>query len=203
MRHYIQMVVDLTTRLVVEHGAEVHFISTCQGIPEYWTDDSDIASHIASLLSPHVATQVRVDRQPYSTDVLCDFYASCDLVVATRMHAAILAMCGGTPVLPIVYEYKTEELAKEVRLDRWMVNIESSSSAELVEKCDDLLHRLNDAAAAMRDSVKRLALEAHTTGDVVRSALSAEKVWPSIGPQGLAVSRQQSVRPKRGPSWLA
>lgn len=171
MRRYLQMIADLTTVLIVNHDAEVHFVSTCQGVPEYWTDDSEVALRIVSLLPPHVAARVRVSRRPQTTDMLGNFYASCDLVVATRMHAAILAMCGGTPVLPIVYEYKTEELARAVSLGDWMIDIESSSSAELLNKCESFLVNLNAIAPPMRNDVVQLAAKAQTTGQLVRSAL--------------------------------
>lgn len=38
------------TALVRDRGAEVTFLSTCQGIPEYWTDDSAIAAEFAAAL---------------------------------------------------------------------------------------------------------------------------------------------------------
>ena len=35
---------DLVDGLVRDRGAEVTFISTCQGAPEYWADDSSVAA---------------------------------------------------------------------------------------------------------------------------------------------------------------
>src|SRR3546814_6657409 len=55
-------------------------------------------------------SRVRVDDRFHTPEALRDRYAGYDMVVATRMHAAILALCAGTPVMPLAYEFKTAEL---------------------------------------------------------------------------------------------
>jgi colanic acid/amylovoran biosynthesis protein len=173
MRNYLQAIARLVSTLVNQCGAEVHFRSTCQGVPEYWADDSAIAHSIVQLVPSSVAAQIRVDSGLHSPNELCEFYSTCDLVVATRMHAAILAMCAGTPVLPIAYEYKTSELADSVGLSRWTTDIESVVQSNLDEKCKALIRDLAAVAGPMRVTVAQLAAKAQMTGEVVRSALGS------------------------------
>ena len=65
---------------------------------------NDVKSHC------HVAT-----RHHHLLDLI-QAYAGFDLVIATQMHSCILALCAGVPVLPIAYEFKTNEL---FRLSAW------------------------------------------------------------------------------------
>ncbi|MGL5833118.1 MAG: polysaccharide pyruvyl transferase family protein, partial [Waterburya sp.] len=51
---YIEALVVLTTHLVEKYQAHVTYISSCQGIPEYWKDDSEFALNITSQLAPEI-----------------------------------------------------------------------------------------------------------------------------------------------------
>ncbi|MEZ4439944.1 MAG: polysaccharide pyruvyl transferase family protein [Polyangiaceae bacterium] len=104
--HYEATLADLVARLLAE-GRQVTFLSTCQGVPEYWTDDSATARRILRRLSDRDAARVRLDTRFRRPDELIARFADFDLVLATRLHAAILALVAGTPALPIAYERKT------------------------------------------------------------------------------------------------
>ncbi|MFI7850494.1 polysaccharide pyruvyl transferase family protein, partial [Acinetobacter baumannii] len=56
----------------------------------------------------------RVDRCFRQPTEIVDTYSQFDLVIATRMHAAILALLAGTPVIGIAYEFKLEELFSQL-----------------------------------------------------------------------------------------
>ncbi|GGC72817.1 polysaccharide pyruvyl transferase family protein [Marinobacter halophilus] len=107
----------MVTRAVRDHGAEVVFLSTCQGIPEYWTDDTRLADEIVSALPQDVVRSVTIDRQFRQPTEIVSAYQSFHLVIATRMHAAILSLVAGTPVLGIAYEFKLEELFHQLGMD--------------------------------------------------------------------------------------
>src|SRR5690606_39190214 len=110
---YSGCVARMVTVAVREFGATVTFLSTCQGMPEYWTNDAASAAEVVALLPPDVCKHVNIDanfRQPQQVAIA---YADFDLVIATRMHAAILAMTAGTPVIGLAYEFKMDELFKQ------------------------------------------------------------------------------------------
>jgi|HubBroStandDraft_6_1064221.scaffolds.fasta_scaffold623808_2 colanic acid/amylovoran biosynthesis protein len=67
---------------------------------------------------------------------LQELYAGCSLVLGTRMHANILAMCVNTPVVAIGYQPKTAGIMSDLRLGEWVVPI---------EELDDLLRIVRDA----------------------------------------------------------
>jgi len=127
MERYLASMAALTGNLVEQRGAHVTFISTCQGAPEYWTDDARIAGEIVRRLPDALKSRVTIDRNFHRPEELIAKFAEFDLTVATRFHAAILSLCAGTPVLPIAYEFKTSELFTRFGLGETVVEIEKIS----------------------------------------------------------------------------
>lgn len=171
MARYRQAISDTVVRLVEDQEAEITFISTCQGRPEYWLDDSALAQEIADGLPAHVRPAVRVDRGAWTPQGLIDELTRFDLMVSTRLHGAITALCAGTPVLPIAYEFKTVEVFKQLGLQDWVLDIEDVDGPALLKLTKDLVDRRDEVAAAMTDPVQELkagALDAgRLVGDVV------------------------------------
>lgn len=163
MASFRRAVAELVTHLVQRRGAQVVFVSTCQGVPEYWTDDARVAGEIVALLEPSVAEQVAVDGEFRRPEALLELLSGYDLVVSTRMHLAILALCTGVPVLPISYEFKTDELFARLGVGDWVQDIECATGPGLIEAVDgflsalpglrrDLFERVNAERAAALDS---------------------------------------------------
>jgi colanic acid/amylovoran biosynthesis protein len=132
----------VTEHLVREHGATVIFLSTCQGVAEYRWDDSRIAGEVARRLDPALRENVRICDGFIHPLRLIEHMAGMDLVIATRMHMGILSLVGGTPVLPIAYEFKTAELFKRLGMEAWVHDIESITPETLVQSLTDFLQEL-------------------------------------------------------------
>lgn len=120
---YENAVADAVTALVREKNAEVVFLSTCQGIPQYLYDDSEVAERLCERLAPDVRASVSVDRGFHSPAALMDVLRGFDFAISTRMHMAIMGLCVGLPVLPIAYEFKTTELFKTLGQGEWVTDI--------------------------------------------------------------------------------
>lgn len=163
MERYLNAMADLTRHLVHRHKARITFISTCQGIGSYWTDDARTADAVVSRLPPDVAEQVTVDRAFRTPEDLQARLSSFDLYVSTRMHGAILALLAGVPVLPIAYEFKTQELFASIGMKSLTQDFDTISGERLCRVSDDVL--------AAHDQLRaRVAKEVETLRD---SALSA------------------------------
>ncbi|MFM2314269.1 MAG: hypothetical protein RLZZ04_3545 [Cyanobacteriota bacterium] len=67
---YIAALVALTVHLVEKYQAQITYISSCQGIPEYWKDDSEFALNITSQLAPEIVPFVTVNRDFHETQKL-------------------------------------------------------------------------------------------------------------------------------------
>jgi len=162
-------------RLVTAHGARVRFLSTCQGRPGYRYDDSAVAARIWAALPEAVREHVEVDRRPHTpTDVMAT-YAECDLVMATRMHAAILALSGGTPVLPVTYEFKTDELAANLGIADWTAHIATATPETLATRVDAVVASVDERRAGLMAAVEAMRADAMGAGALVAEAFAPER----------------------------
>jgi colanic acid/amylovoran biosynthesis protein len=125
MHRYLSAVAATVTQLVRRHGARVVFLSTCQGVPAYWTDDSSIARRIVDGLPADVTAAVTVDDGYHDPRELREKLAGFDLAISTRMHFAILALGAGVPVLPVAYEFKTVELFRRLGMRAHTLDIDT------------------------------------------------------------------------------
>jgi len=165
----MDMMSQVVEKMVEEVGAEVVFLSTCQGVPEYRYDDSQIAERVVSRLPPRITERVRVDKEFHKPEELIRRYAEFDVVVATRMHAAILAWIGGTPTVAISYERKTEELFRRHGLEDLVHSMEHANPGAVVESVLRVLGGRDDPVASReRSQEEREGL-----------AVLARRVWHS------------------------
>jgi colanic acid/amylovoran biosynthesis protein len=152
---YERAVGELCAWLVGEKQAEITCISTCQGIPEYWADDSRPAQRMAEGLPPGVREHVVVDHSFHPPRALRDHLAGFDVVVATRLHAAILSMTAGTPVVVIEYERKAYEVFGQMDLEEWVLDIEGIEGRQLIERVDRMLGQLGRVRERLAEQVAR------------------------------------------------
>jgi colanic acid/amylovoran biosynthesis protein len=179
MDRYVRAVEALATHLTRRHSARVTFVSTCQGIPEYWTDDSRLARTILERLPDDAASRTTVDGARYSPAALLERLERVDGAVATRMHFAVLALSAGVPVLPIAYEFKTNELFERLGLAAWVQDIENIDPESLVDAMDRFLAALPELRPGLFERVERereLALvTARRIADLVNGVPRARK----------------------------
>jgi colanic acid/amylovoran biosynthesis protein len=171
MRRYREAVGALVVHLVRARGAEVRFFSTCQGLRAYRFDDARVAAEIVGELPDDVRARVEVVTEYLRPERMMAEAARCDLVVATRMHAAILSLCAGTPVLPIAYEFKTREVFGRLGAERWVQDIETITEEGLVASAEAFLEALPRERAALF-----VRVEAERAGAMASGALVAEAV---------------------------
>jgi len=157
---YRETVAAMVEYLVRTENAEVTFISTCQGAPEYRYDDSAVASEIAETLPEDVRSKVMVDNEFHAPERLKEILGKFDLVIATRMHMAILSMCAGTPVLPIAYEFKTKELFDGLELGEWVLDIDTLEPGRSVRTLSEFIVSLDRIRDMMAPHILRRRREA-------------------------------------------
>jgi colanic acid/amylovoran biosynthesis protein len=172
---YRSAIVALVESLVRSRDAEVTFLSTCQGAPEYWTDDSSVAVAIAEQVDPALQASVHVDRDFRTPQELLDTLGGFDVVVATRMHMAILALVAGVPVFPIAYEPKTRELFDRLQMGDWVRDFEELSGVGLAEDVGRFIDELPAVSAPLMVAVESERESAIGSASLVASALESER----------------------------
>lgn len=170
MQRYKAALQSLTRHLVQKYDAKITYLSTCQGMPEYRTDDSQLATTIVEGLCDTVRRSVVVDSDFHQPAVLATMLKDYDLVIATRMHMAILSLAVGTPVLPIAYEFKMQELFERLGQGHWVQPIEDVTGGSLVERADQLLEELPHVRATLFSAVENEHKNAVASGALVKQA---------------------------------
>ena len=159
-------------RALARAGAEVTFLSTCQGVPEYWTDDSRFAQQLVADRLPG-EPNITVDTAFRSPADLADRLRQFDVAIATRMHFAILALCVATPVVAIAYEFKSRELLRAMGREAWAFDIEDVTADGLVQATREALA----GGAALRGAIEEqvIAYREDAIGPArrIRTALAA------------------------------
>jgi colanic acid/amylovoran biosynthesis protein len=171
MAHYRASIAATVEHLVRAHDAEVFFVSTCQGNPEYRYDDSAVAAAIVATLPDDVRGRVSVDAEYHRPEALLDLLGGFDLTIATRMHVAILSLSAGVPVLPIAYEFKTQALFDRLGLGAWVQDIERVRSDTLPGVTDRFIDDLPTFRADLFERVEEQRAEAFASGEWVRDAV--------------------------------
>jgi len=156
-------------RRLIERGWRCVAVSTCQGVASYRIDDSATAARIFAGLD------VEVDTAFHSPDELVSVIAEADLVVATRMHFAILSLISGKPVHAIAYESKTTELFNGLGFPDAVTSIENVSTAwatQLMAPPDPAIR----AAQLGSSQIEELRLSAtRPAREIVRSRLATTR----------------------------
>ena len=173
MREYLGAV-DRAVSAVVRHGCDVVFVSTCQGRPEYAYDDSAVALRLVEQLAPDVRAHVVVDREPRRPTDLRDFLGTCDLMLSTRLHGAILGLAAGIPVLAIAYEHKTTEVWQQMGLTEWLADIDAIDGDELTKKLLELVDRVDEVRAHVAREVPAQREGALRAADLIGALVSAD-----------------------------
>jgi colanic acid/amylovoran biosynthesis protein len=172
MNAYFDAVAALVSDIVTRHGAEVTFISTCQGAGDYWTDDSVTAAAVVDGLDARLRKAVRIDRDFHTPWQLMSVLGRFDAVVATRLHVAILALLMGVPVLPIAYEFKTSELFGKLGLGGLVQDIEAVTPDGLCAAFEHFLAVRSNLSAIIPGLVAKERRSALAAGEHVKEALA-------------------------------
>ncbi|KMQ74614.1 polysaccharide pyruvyl transferase family protein [Marinobacter subterrani] len=122
----------LASELIKTMSCEVVFISTCQGIESYWTDDSREAKIIADMVSPDLRESIKIDSRNRQPHQFIEDISEFDLVIATRMHAAILALVAGVVTIGVAYEFKLVELFEGLEMENQYTDVDSLSGEKLI-----------------------------------------------------------------------
>lgn len=157
---YIDAHARAVERLCDEHDVDVTFVSTCQGVPEYWANDSDTAVRIVARLPDATKRRVVVDDRFHTPLELLELYGGAQAVIATRMHAAILSLVAGAPVLPVAYEFKTHELFAQFGQGELVQELEEIDPEEFAQWAVDSFAQRRALQAAQQVGTEELCRSA-------------------------------------------
>jgi colanic acid/amylovoran biosynthesis protein len=126
-------------------------------------DDVAVGRELSERLTESGVQARFVDLGAASDEDLSAFYGRLDLVVASRLHSGILALCAGTPIIGLSYLPKTDGVLARLGLDRWVLPAEGLDAGALAATLEDALaqqSRLRQTVAARLPAVRERARHA-------------------------------------------
>lgn len=162
---YFRCIANVVEHLVLRYQAQIIFLSTCQGIDEYVSDADMVKSAMVYINNPVVNQSLVVDNNFRQPDEIVDAYSEFDLVIATRMHAAILSICAGTPTIGIAYEFKTLELFKNIGMPEMSCAVEDLGFESLNKTVDQYFENEENYIEHFRQAAKSMKKQAWSVLD--------------------------------------
>ena len=153
---YVEEIRRCTHFVTKELDGSVFFVPQCI---KNGGRDVEVAREIVSGLED--ATNVHVIDADLSPGGLAALYGMFDMLVGTRMHANILALTQGTPVVAIAYEHKTTGIMQMLALGEWCIDIRKVEGrlALLVARAWQERDRLRDTISRNVPALKQQARE--------------------------------------------
>jgi colanic acid/amylovoran biosynthesis protein len=136
---YEDTLVTLLVRLAHEHDAQIHIFCQCYG-PSPDQDDRLVARRVYERITQRgVETNLHISFRD-ARDIIAA-YGELDLLVGTRMHTGIFALCNAVPVLLIGYQPKACGVMASFDLDRYCCDIANLDADALYALACELLQR--------------------------------------------------------------
>jgi hypothetical protein len=130
-----------TCRLLLGLGYEITIISV-------WEKDREVADALAARLPASVRVQTaHIDSD---VDTYIALLSGCDGIIAVKLHAAVLALCAGTPTVSIEYQPKCRDFMDSLGLGEYCLR---SDALEPQAVCALLLKAIRDQPS-MRTAVE-------------------------------------------------
>lgn len=165
-RNYINRISILADELSLRLSASIILFPT--NINADLATASDIFAQIERPAEARIANIT-------SLQDLMDTIGETDLILATRLHSAILAIGRGKPVIGFAYQEKMNSFFELMNLEEWVHSIEDFSSDQIVEQAKLLTsfegRTYTETVNIMR---RRLQQEAYKNGLFMRNLLLNE-----------------------------
>jgi polysaccharide pyruvyl transferase WcaK-like protein len=134
------------------------FLVPHQVHPSYYGPDDRSAAEalVLRLGRPHWMHSIQGD---YSPPCLKGFIGQCDVLVASRMHAAIAGLSSGVPTLLVAWSHKYRGVMEEIGLDGCVWDQDDRASVPLTRLFDQLWARREPVRARLLEYTARAKKE--------------------------------------------
>jgi colanic acid/amylovoran biosynthesis protein len=157
---------EAAARFFIEKtNGEVFLFTQVLG-PTLGQDDRIPARRLHGMLSDHKKFVHLID-ESLSPSLKLSLYGEMDIFIGTRLHSAIFALSGGTPVLAIGYQYKTSGIYQMLGMEKWNIAIEDVNSDRLTQLLADLWEERANVSRQIRKTYPELAAQASQAGRLI------------------------------------
>lgn len=136
-------------------------------------DDRVPARRVVAKLEKSRSSILLVE-EPLPPDLLKALFGCLDILIGTRMHSNIFAIGECIPVIAIGYQYKTRGIAQTVRLEDWVMDINSINSQSLIERLEALMTHRQEVKTQIQTRLPDILKKASQAGAIVAEDFS---IW--------------------------
>ena len=156
IHRYHRKIMELCIHLIEKYNANIVFISTCQGRPEYFIDDSKFARETINPLPYNTREKIKIVADAFDPRELKSIMKNFDVFIGVRMHTLILALSSEVPCLGLGYEFKTEELFTQLDMSNYTIDLKSDKMEELEKTVDELIDNRKDVSKKLKSKIGNL-----------------------------------------------
>ena len=127
--------------------------------------------HIIGLMRAADASDLEYVAGYADVDTTVDLLASASLVVAERLHAAILAAAGGTPFVALEYWPKHRDFARSIEVEDLVVSTDGLTSDRLIAAVDAVSGRADEVRERIAVGVHELRRRQREAADRLQRML--------------------------------
>ena len=120
-------------------------------------NDTDVAFQIRERLKNK--TNLLVLEDDFTPIEIKGIISNCDIFIGTRMHSNIFATSVNIPTIAIAYEKKTNGIMKTLDLEKFVIDIDTLKSDNLIEKTEYLLNNKQDIQNKIQNKIKQIREE--------------------------------------------
>jgi len=154
-RNYRESFQELIEWIAREKKLKVALVAHTTG-PLLEEDDRVTSRIVYESLAEDAKQQTLLVEEDLSPADLAGLYGDASLVLATRFHAVVLALCGGCPVVAIPYfGLKTQGALRDLGLEDFVVEVKEITFPLLKAKVETILAGGN----RLRDTISRINRE--------------------------------------------
>jgi colanic acid/amylovoran biosynthesis protein len=166
---YEEALAALLIRLHQEQGAQIHLFCQCYG-PSADQDDRATVRRLHERLKElggEATLRVSFD----DAFDIASAYGEMDLIVGTRMHTGVFALCNQTPVLLIGYQPKARGVMASFGLERYCLDIDDIEAGRLYTLARELLERRRTVSAQIAARLREIERQLRQVASKVEDAV--------------------------------
>ncbi|MGL5810689.1 MAG: polysaccharide pyruvyl transferase family protein [Nocardioides sp.] len=149
-RRYETAVATAADHLIERYGAAVVFIPQVTSVRN--RDDDRVTSRDVRRAMTH-PDSAWVWEESTDHHHVKAMYGELDALIGTRFHSVIFALTAGVPAIALEYEHKTRGIMADLGLSRWVLDVDTVQSAELVDLVDLLVTDLDEYRAGLAATI--------------------------------------------------